>query len=99
MRHEYIQNAPFLSHFFADYHHKLSMKQADDYLMMDLVCDSKVSFPLLPIRPFRAFIFGFLRFSGAKCPLRPIFPLRIFLIATLFQHQRDCACAKVESLK
>jgi hypothetical protein len=50
-----------------------------------------------PIRPFRAFLFGFLQFLGAKCPLRPIFPLRFFLIATLLQHLTDSTCMKVES--
>jgi len=42
----------------------------------------KSHLPLLPICPFRVLLFGFLRFLGAKCPLRPIFPLCFFLIAT-----------------
>jgi hypothetical protein len=45
------------------------------------------------------FLFGFLHFLGAKCPLRPIFPLRFILIATLLQHLEDFTWAKVESLK
>ena len=45
--------------------------------------------PLLPIRPFRAFLFGFLRFQGSKCPLRPIFPWSFFLIATPTDCKQD----------
>ncbi len=34
----------------------------------------KFHLTLLPMRPFRAFLFGFLHFQGSKCPLRPEFP-------------------------
>jgi hypothetical protein len=46
----------------------------------------KSHFPMLPIRPFRAFLLDHCIFQGCKCPLSPIFPWRFFLIATLLQH-------------
>ena len=38
----------------------------------------KSHFPLLPIRPCHAFCLDFGIFRGAKCPMRPRFPLRFF---------------------
>ena len=33
-----------------------------------------------------SFCLDFCIFQGSKCPLRPIFPMRLILIATLLQH-------------
>ena len=46
----------------------------------------KSNLPMLPIRPFNAFLFGFLHFSGARMSSESIISTAFFLIATLLQH-------------
>jgi len=44
---------------------------------------------MLPIRPFRGFLFGFLHFSGVYISIASNISIAFFLIATLLQHPRD----------
>ena len=54
-------------------------------------------FPLLPIRPFRAFLFGFLQFSGVYMSIGSNISTVFFSDCNTFATPADSTCLKIQS--